>query len=73
MVIFNGRVRAYMLGLRGGGWENHTLPLGIERKYSPLKRGFLQVQHYDYDLDVVRYNGRPDSSGKGSARWASLT
>jgi len=43
VVMFNGRVRSYTLGLRGGGWENHTLSLGIERKYSPVKRGFLLV------------------------------
>ena len=23
-----------------GGWYNHTLSLGIERKYLPVKRGF---------------------------------
>jgi len=62
VVMFNGRVRSYTLGLSGGGWENHTLSLGIERKYSPVKRGFLLVQHYVHDLDVLRYHGRPESS-----------
>jgi len=37
VVMFNGRVRSFTLGLRGAGWENHTLSLGIERKYSPVK------------------------------------
>jgi len=45
-----------------GGRENHTLLLSIERKYSPVKRGFLLVPHYDHDLTVLRYHGRPDSS-----------
>jgi len=70
--MFNGPVRSYTLRLRGGVWENHTLSLGIERKYSAVKRGFLLVQHYDHDLDVLRYDGRPDSSRKASVRWASL-
>jgi len=59
--MFNGRVRSYMLGLMGGDCENQTLSLGIERTYVPVKRGFLLVQHYDHDLDVIRYHGRPDS------------
>jgi len=62
VVMFNGRVRSYTLGHRGGVWENHTLSLGIERKYTTVKRGFLLVQHYHHDLDVLRYHGRPDSS-----------
>jgi len=48
-----------------GGYVNHTLSFGIERKYSPVKRGFLLVQHYDHDLDVLRDDGRPNSSWKG--------
>ena len=48
--------------LWGGGCENHIILLGIERKYLPVKRGVLLVQHYDHDLDVLRYHGRPDSS-----------
>ena len=41
VVMFKGCVRSYTLGLRGGGgWYNHTLSLGIERKYSSVKRGF---------------------------------
>jgi len=60
--MLNGRVRSQTLGHKGGGWENHTLSLGIERKYSTVKRGFLLVQHHDHDLDVLRYHGRADSS-----------
>jgi len=62
VVKFNGRLRSYTLGLRGEGRENQTLSLGHERKYSPVKRGYLLVQYYDHDLDVLRYQGRPDSS-----------
>jgi len=46
----------------GGGWENHTLSLSIDIRYSPVERGFLLVQHYDHDLDILRYDGYPDSS-----------
>jgi len=60
--MFNVRVRSYTLGLRGGGWKNHRLLLGIERQNSPVKRGVLLVEHYDYDLDILKYHGRPDSS-----------
>jgi len=62
VVMFNGCVRSYTLGLRGGGWENYTLALGIERKYSPVKRGLLLLQHDNPDLDVIRYHGCRDSS-----------
>ena len=72
VVMFEERVRSYKLGLMGWGWYNHTLSLSIERKYSPVKRGFLLVQHYDHDLDVLRYHDRPDSGWKGSTKWASL-
>jgi len=38
-----GHVRSYTLGLRGG--VNHTLSLGIERRYALAKNGFLHIQH----------------------------
>jgi len=62
VVMFNPPARSYTLGVKGGGWENHTLSLGIARKCSLVKRGFLVVQHYDHDLDVLRYHGRPACS-----------
>ena len=68
-----GRNRAQGSIFADGGWYNHTLSLGIERKHSPVKRGFLLVQHYVHDLDVLRYLGHPESSWKGSTKWASLT
>jgi len=40
---------------------NHTLSLGIETKYSAVKRCFLLVQHYDHELNVLTYHGRLDS------------
>ena len=62
LVMFNGCVWSYALGLRRGGWVNHTLSLGIERKYSLVKRCFVLVQQHDHDPDVLRYHGRPNSS-----------
>jgi hypothetical protein len=47
------RVRSYTLCLVGGGGD-HVLSLGIERIYSPAKRGFLLVQHYVRTLDELR-------------------
>jgi len=57
------RVRSYTLCLVG--WD-HILSLGIERIFSPAKRGFLLVQHYVRTLDKLRYDVRLDS---GIARF----
>jgi len=52
VVMFNGGVRSCIVRLMGD-WENQTLSFGIQRKYWPIKRGFLLVQHYEHDLDVL--------------------
>ena len=62
LVMFNGCVRSYTLGLRGTVGKITHYHSVLKNSYSPLKRGFLLVQHYDHDLDVLRYHGRPHSS-----------
>ena len=60
--MFNGRVRYYTLELRWGVGRITHYHLVLKKKYSLLIRGFLPVQHYDVDLYLIRYHGRPDSS-----------
>jgi len=47
------------------GEGDHIQSLGIERIFSPAKRGFLLVQHYARTLDKLRYDLRLDSAMKG--------
>jgi len=55
------RVRPYTLCLVGG---DHILALGIERIFSPAKRGFVLVQPYVCTLDKLRDDVRLDSGMK---------
>jgi len=57
-LLFNGtRQVLYAMSCRG----DHILSRGIERIFSPAKRGFLLVQHYVRTLDKLRYDVRLDS------------
>jgi hypothetical protein len=59
--LFNG-TRQVLYAMSCGG--DHILSLGIERIFSPAKRGFLLVQHYVRTLDKLRYDVRLDSGMK---------
>ena len=59
--MFNG-TRQVLYAMSCGG--DHILSLGIERIFSPAKRGFLLVQHYVRTLDKLRYDVRLDTSMK---------
>jgi len=54
-------------------WGDHILSLGIERIFSPAKRGFLLVQHYVRTLDKLRYDVRLDSGMKRFNRIQGVT
>jgi len=43
VVMLKGRVRSYTLQPSEGGWYNHILSQGSERKDLPGTRGFLLV------------------------------
>ena len=60
-MLFNG-TRQVLYAMSCGG--DHILSLGIERIFSPAKRGFLLVQHYVRTLDELRYDVRQDSGIK---------
>jgi len=52
-LLFKGPVKSDTLYLVGG---DHILSLGIERIFSPAKRGFLLPQDYVCTLDKPRYD-----------------
>ena len=64
VVMFKGRVRSYTLGLRG--------EVAVITDYRSVLKGnirlrkgvILLVQHYDYDLDVLKYHDPPDPGYK---------
>jgi len=60
-LLFNGTCQVLNAMSCGG---DHILSLGIERIFSPAKRGFLLVQHYVCTLDKLRYDVHLDSGMK---------
>ena len=61
LLLFNGRCQVLYAMSCGG---DHILSLGIERIFSPAKKGFLLVQHYVRTLDKLRYDVLLDSGMK---------